>query len=379
MADWKSPKQAAKLLSFCALLLLDLGVHLILDLFRNALGPGRPCPAWTFRQALRIRVTKSLLRWASVLRITSTLSLDAGPEGERFCLVPPAPRQFYLGVMRDPAVRPHTIGGTWTPAPPHGCARAGRRDDEMRVVLHFHGGAYVMGNGRDEDTGFLAETYLSQAGFTHVFTPQYRLATSPDGRFPAALQDALSAYWHLVAGLGIPPQRIVVAGDSAGGNVVVALLRYLFEYGEKTQLPWPAAVLLWSPWTSIAASNRAADIRASPNYATDYIHENFPLWGVQGLTGGGVISAHDPYLSPGDGNGFNSASPIWVHTGRLEVLFENNADFVDTFRRAGTSVEWDVDANCPHDVGLMGRKLKFEKEALAAAARAGRFAARHFR
>ncbi|KEZ41732.1 hypothetical protein SAPIO_CDS6925 [Scedosporium apiospermum] len=249
------------------------------------------------------------------------------------------------------------MGGTWTPESPPCSVPV--ESKEMRVVLHFHGGAYILGNGRDGDTGFLAQNYIKHGRFTHVFTPQYRLATGPHGRFPAALQDSLSAYLHLVNTLKISPQQIVVGGDSAGGNIVMALLRYIFHHGEELAIPWPAAVLLWSPWTSIATSTDASAMRASPNYATDYIPENFPLWGVHGLTGGGRISPDDPYLSPGDGHGFKSPAPIWVNTGRLEALHSANGDFVETFKKAGTEIEWDVDENCPHDIGLMGRRFKF--------------------
>jgi len=321
-------------------------------------------------------MTKSLLRWISTTRFFEPLSLEPKAEGDRFCLIPPAARRFYIGPTQDVDIRPETMGGTWTPESPPCSVPV--ESKEMRVVLHFHGGAYILGNGRDGDTGFLAQNYIKHGRFTHIFTPQYRLATGPHGRFPAALQDSLSAYLHLVNTLKISPQQIVVGGDSAGGNIVMALLRYIFHHGEELAIPWPAAVLLWSPWTSIATSTDASAMRASPNYATDYIPENFPLWGVHGLTGGGRISPDDPYLSPGDGHGFKSPAPIWVNTGRLEALHSANGDFVETFKKAGTEIEWDVDENCPHDIGLMGRRLDFEKEAVAATIRAGSFAARYF-
>ncbi|KAH7121556.1 esterase [Dactylonectria macrodidyma] len=367
--------QIAKLVCFFAVLSVDIGVHLTLAVIRSTFPGGKPWPAWSLQQTLRIRMTKSLLRWVSTLRLVDPLSLEAGSEGDRFCLLPPAARRFYVGPMQDPDVRPQTIGGTWTPESPRNYVSG--RQNELKVVLHFHGGAYVIGNGRDSDTGYLAENYLKYGGFTHVFTPQYRLATAPQGRFPAALQDSLSAYMYLVNTLKISPKQIVVGGDSAGGNIVMALLRYIFDHGEELGIPWPTAVLLWSPWTSITASTNVKNIRASPSYPTDYIHENFPLWGVHGLTGDGRISPRNPYLSHGDGHGFKSPAPIWVNTGKLEVLYNDNSGFVDTFRRAGTEIDWDVDENCPHDIGLMGQKLKFEKEAVAATKRAGKFVARH--
>jgi acetyl esterase/lipase len=74
-----------------------------------------------------------------------------------------------------------------------------------------------------------------------TFLAQYRVANTPATRFPAALQDAVTFYSQLLD-LGIPAKNVVIAGDSAGGNLVLALLRYI--EANPTLIPHPRGVLL---------------------------------------------------------------------------------------------------------------------------------------
>lgn len=62
---------------------------------------------------------------------------------------------------------------------------------------------------------------------------QYRLAQNPKGRFPAAVQDAVTAYRYLLS-KGISTFNIVLSDDLVGGNLMIALLQYLVEYETKT-------------------------------------------------------------------------------------------------------------------------------------------------
>lgn len=79
----------------------------------------------------------------------------------------------------------------------------------------------------------------------------YRLAGSAGGQpFPSQLQDAISAYSYILS-LGVPAKNVVLAGESAGGNLVLELLRYLEEWGAEAALPSPGAALLFSPWLDL--------------------------------------------------------------------------------------------------------------------------------
>ena len=70
----------------------------------------------------------------------------------------------------------------------------------------------------------------------------YRLA--PETRFPGPLHDAVATYFRLIDDLHIPPENILIAGDSAGGGLSLALLMYLRD----NRYPLPAGAILMSPW-----------------------------------------------------------------------------------------------------------------------------------
>jgi acetyl esterase/lipase len=83
----------------------------------------------------------------------------------------------------------------------------------------------VIGDGRQDDCGFAAKTLLQQTSAAYVFCPQYRLASNPGGRFPAQLQDAVTSLLYLTDEMQVPARKITISGDSAGGNICLALLR----------------------------------------------------------------------------------------------------------------------------------------------------------
>ncbi len=141
------------------------------------------------------------------------------------------------------SVRPVTAGGvpSLIASPPGG---------PEPTVLYLHGGGYVVGSafGYQPHAGALAA-----AAQTGVLVPDYRLA--PEHPFPAAVDDALSAYRWLVE-QGVPPERVTVAGDSAGGGLVMSLLLTL----KREREPPPGAAVLFCPWVDLAF--RHADIPA---------------------------------------------------------------------------------------------------------------------
>lgn len=105
------------------------------------------------------------------------------------------------------------------------------------VVLYLHGGGYIASSARAYRS---VASYL--AGYTGVpvFAADYRLA--PRNQFPAAIEDALAAYAMIVQA-GCPPERIVLAGDSAGGHLAVGMVISLLNGG----YPVPAGLVLFSP------------------------------------------------------------------------------------------------------------------------------------
>jgi len=312
-----------------------------------------------------MKVVKQFLEHASAVEVRTPLSLEPGKEGDRFVVLSPPGAYAFKGITQDAEIKPEKVGATWTPAP---LQRS--QADSADVVMHFHGGAYVIGNGRDEDIGFAAKTFLKHGRVTHVFTPQYRLSSNAGGRFPAALQDAITCYTHLVDKLRVPPSRIIISGDSAGGNLALALLRYISEHGKSTGLGFPGCVWLWSPWVDVHASLDTKNAAQSPQYHTDYIGPKFGYWG-----GSTLAEKHDakhPYLTT-IGNAFHCPSPMFIQTGRAEILYDDNIEIAQQFRDKKTNVKLVVKNNAPHDIILAGPLIGFHREAQEAAKEAGDF------
>lgn len=354
-----------------------LATHCIFDIVLILLFPfARQCKQWNLNQAVRVRVVRLVLLFMSLVRAGDRLSLKPGKERNRFEVIRPQSESFYQGPLSDPLIKPDIIGTTWTPARPP--AKSLIRPD-LIVALHIHGGGFVVGNGRDSDTGYFAQCLLKHMGVTHVSTPQYRLSSSftKNGRFPAPVQDALTSYLHLIRERGIPAKQIIISGDSAGGNIALSLVRYISEFGAELDIPAPGGVALWSPWVDVhAATDLTLNVRMSPNYGTDFICTEFARWGSSAVIGWGRIDPAGPYLSPlhhpfkmGDGE-----VPLFVHAGGAEVLVDDVKEFARRFEGAGwNKVHLGISEHCPHDILLLGDRFGFEREAEEAAREAGRF------
>jgi acetyl esterase/lipase len=317
-----------------------------------------------------MRVVKLVLLYFSRLRWGDRLTLRPGREGNRFEVMEPKSQKLYKGALFDAAIQPETIGATWTPArpPPAALVRP-----ELIVALHFHGGGFAIGNGRDEDTGYVAQTLLRHMGCRFVCTPQYRLSSSKSGRFPAPLQDALTAYLCLLREKGIPAHQIIVSGDSAGGNLALGLVRYIHEHGSELDIPVPGGIALWSPWVDVAAALQH-DMRDSPNYGTDYLNKEFGQWGAASVSGYGAVNLFGPYLSPLH-HPFRPAThvPMFLHGGDREVLWDDIQALAQRYAEVGWKVHLHTSRNCPHDILLLGSRIGFEAEAEEAARDARRF------
>ena len=114
--------------------------------------------------------------------------------------------------------------------------------NENRVVLQIHGGGYVLPLDDGHRNFGMKLGILSNASQTYFI--DYRIA--PENPYPAALEDAVKAY-QLLLTRNIPAENIIVFGDSAGGNLALALSLYLKE----KNLPQPKALILISPWTTM--------------------------------------------------------------------------------------------------------------------------------
>ncbi len=200
--------------------------------------------------------------------------------------------------------------------------------DETRAVLYLHGGGYTVGSVRSHRA--LAARVAAASG-ARGLTVDYRLG--PEHPFPAAVDDAVAAYRWLVR-QGIAPERIVVAGDSAGGGLAVSTLVALRDAGD----PPPAGGVCISPWTDLACTGTSIETRAAED----------PLVQRDGLLAmaAAYLNGHDPRapLASPLYAALHDLPPLLVHVGTAETLLDDATRLADRARAAGVAVEleaWD--------------------------------------
>ncbi|WWC87380.1 uncharacterized protein L201_002269 [Kwoniella dendrophila CBS 6074] len=181
-----------------------------------------------------------------------------------------------------------------------------------RVIYYVHGGAYYVGNAA---THRLITIGVSKSCNARVFAITYRLA--PEHVFPLPLHDVLHGYLRLLAPpLSIPPENIIIAGDSAGGGLSLALCMYLRDEGYKL----PAGLVLMSPWVDLTMScgswdeNAATDVVPRPE-ADDHLNPVGCYLGPKGIS---TYLTH-PYASPLFGD-LSGLPPMLIQSGDSEVL-----------------------------------------------------------
>lgn len=222
------------------------------------------------------------------------------------------------------------VGMSWEPFDLSGMAaawvRPDRGHDRRHAVLYCHGGGYTSGN-----LGYSRPIASKLAGVTgfEVLSFEYRLA--PEHPYPAAVEDALKA-WDYLMYLGYGARDIVVAGDSAGGNLALVLAHRLKAAGRRL----PGALILMSPWTDMTASGRSYQERAEldPSLTQDYIQA------VRAAYAGGEDWT-DPGLSPlfGDLRGF---PPVLIQAGTNEILLSDSVRLRDRLVAAGVPCRLEV-------------------------------------
>jgi monoterpene epsilon-lactone hydrolase len=206
-----------------------------------------------------------------------------------------------------------------------------KSDVSKSVLLYFHGGGYF---GCSAETHRTITVSFALHGFL-VFAPDYRLA--PEHPFPAAVDDAVAAYRGLLD-KGYSPKNIVVAGDSAGGGLTLALLLSLRELG----VPLPAGAALFSPWTDLAATGdsiRTNATRCSMFHGPDIGHSaRYYL---------GETDPRNPLASPLYAD-LTGLPPLLIHVGEDEVLRDDSTRLAERARAAGVRVELKVWPVVPH-------------------------------
>jgi epsilon-lactone hydrolase len=205
--------------------------------------------------------------------------------------------------------------------------------DRDRVLLYLHGGGYSAGSLASH--GPLA-AQLGRATARRVLFPEYRLA--PEHRFPAAVEDAITSWRWLVTAGGADPADVVVAGDSAGGGLALALLHHLRDHDEA----FPAAAVLISPFLDCTASGASITERADqdPIFTPDLVRGMGPVYVGDG-------NLRDPVASPVFASQAGLPA-LLIQTGAAEVLLSDSERLAQAAADAGVKVELHVADGLPH-------------------------------
>ena len=191
--------------------------------------------------------------------------------------------------------------------------------DERRsgVVLYLHGGGYTCGS-LDYAKGFAA-TLASECG-VRVFCAAYRLA--PENPYPAAVEDALTAFDYLLK-KGYAPHQILLCGESAGGGLIYALSLKLKQLGREL----PCGLIGISPWVDLTGSGASYETnRDNDPSLTQELLEFYAKCYTQDPT--------DPLCSPVRGN-LTGLPPSLLFAGGDEILLDDARTLHDRLKAAG--------------------------------------------
>lgn len=199
------------------------------------------------------------------------------------------------------------------------------------AIFYIHGGGWVAGSPRTHRP--LTWRLATKLGMP-VYAVDYRLA--PEHPFPAGLDDCVAAYRALIE--TVPPSSVVVGGDSAGGNLTLALALRLKAEG----IAMPAALVCLSPATDLATTGNSMHANAKKDalFVEEMMHTVEPLYAPG-------IDPRTPFVSPlyGDVAGL---PPTLFQVGATEMLLDDSVRMAHKMQAAGIAVELDIWPKVPH-------------------------------
>jgi len=193
---------------------------------------------------------------------------------------------------------------------------------QEKVIYYLHGGGYTMGSiGTHREV----VSRLSRATEARALLIDYRLA--PENRFPAALEDAKAGYRWLLS-TGVKPNKLVIAGESAGGGLTVATLMELRDL----QIPLPAAGICMSPWVDMECLGKSMVTRSSidPSVRQEDLKMNAEAYLGEG-------DRRTPLAAPIYGN-LKGLPPLLIQVGTAEILFDDATRLAERARLDGVDV-----------------------------------------
>lgn len=202
-----------------------------------------------------------------------------------------------------------------------------------KVIYQLHGGAYNM--ALNDMYCATAERYCDGGRF-EVYTVDYRVA--PADPFPAAIEDAFAGYEALL-NKGYRPEDIIIAGDSAGGNLALALAFTLRDKG----MALPDTFVLSSPWVDLAEHYTKEQKKNDVSFGWGSVLE------MCRVAYGNGHDLKDPLISPvyGTFEGFEGKN-VYISTAKKEMLENSGALLAEKMKAAGANVTYESMKNCMH-------------------------------
>jgi epsilon-lactone hydrolase len=296
-------------------------------------------PSW------QARCMSASLRWFVRRRRWGT---DARAVARRARLIFGAPWPYQWLRTRDLNVRLVSdagVRGEWLEPP------AGAGDG---IIFYIHGGGFVSCSAATQRP---VTTTLARLTSLRVFSLDYRLA--PEHRYPAALDDVVAAYEWLLA-QGTPASLISVAGDSAGGGLVLSCLLRIRDAG----LAVPACAVCFSPWTDLAGTGES--VRKNDGRCAMFRTENIEEFAAAYLPVG--ASARDPYASPAHAGDLRGLPPLLLQVGSTELLLDDARIVHDKIRAAGGASRLEIYDDLPHGWQMLHGLVPEARVALRSAA-----------
>ena len=218
-----------------------------------------------------------------------------------------------------------------------------------KVILQLHGGGYV---ARIKNSYYTMAIHYCDAGDgISVLSPDYRVA--PEDPYPAALEDALDSYQWLL-NHGWKGEQIILAGDSAGGGLAMALTMYLRDHA----MPLPCGIVAMSPWTDVTASGESYTL----NYELDPLFGNSKETMIYENDYAGEHDKKDPYISPIYGH-FRQFPPMLIQVGSTEMLLSDSVTAASMADIAGVDVRLSIYDDMFHVFQMAGKLLPDAKKA----------------
>lgn len=227
-----------------------------------------------------------------------------------------------------------------------------------QIILYLHGGGYLVGS---RNTHRRLASDFSAAAKARVLLIDYRLA--PEHPFPAALEDGLTSYHWLIEQHNFNPERIALAGDSAGGNLALGMMLSLRDDNRL-----PACALLMSPLTDMERTGITWQTKAEfdPIVSSELLEMVVNLY----LPQGDLLA---PTVSPIHAD-LSNFPPLLIHVGSQEVLLDDSLKLACQAARNNVAVELKVWQDMIHCFHQFAPELSEGRDAVA---EAGAFLAKY--